>query len=115
MKPAFSLIFSVLFFFAIQMQSLTIYAHISCDHQHTQESEHHENATHEHENTDQSSGGEACNHQHHCCGAASSAYQAPKLQAQFLNLDLATYTFPSLNELAIEAPILEGPFQPPRA
>lgn len=110
MKRGFLLIFSVLFFFAIQMQSLTIYAHINCDHQHTQESSHSEHNDHDSKSTD-----ESCNHQHHCCHSSISAYQAPKLQAQFLNLDLISFTFPSLNELAVEAPILEGPFQPPRA
>lgn len=111
MKPAFSLILTVLFFFAIQMQSLTVYAHIDCDHQHTQETEHHQDA--EHKNADQTN--EACNHQHHCCHSTSSAYQAPKSQSPFLNIDLISFNFPSFNELAIEAPILEGPFQPPRA
>jgi hypothetical protein len=104
MKSRFSLIFSVLFFFAIQMQSLTSFAHMSCDQQHSEESEH--------DSKEQST--EACNQQHHCCHTSSTAYQIPKLNSQFLNLDIISFNFPSLNELAIEAPTLEGPFQPPR-
>lgn len=126
MKRRFSLILSVLFFFAIQMQSLNIYAHINCDHQHTQGAqitETTEHSHHDHESDSASSNAEtskeqkteACNHQHHGCQSASSAFQAPKLQSQFLNIDLISSNFPSSNELAIEAPVLEGPFQPPRA
>lgn len=108
MRPGFSLIFSFLFFFAIQMQSLTSYAHIACDEQHAEESQHHE-----HDSEEQPT--EACNQQHHCCHGTSIVYQIPKLQSQFLNIDSINFNFPSLSELAIEAPILEGPFQPPRA
>lgn len=112
MKRGFLFIFSVLFFFAIQMQSLTTYAHINCDHLQTLESEDTDHAGHDHDSSDHTS--ESCTHQHHCCHTSSAAYQAPKLQTQFLSLDLISLNFPSLNELAIEAPILEGPFQPPR-
>jgi hypothetical protein len=112
MKRYYSILISVLFFFAIQIQSLTSYAHLFCDHLQTQESEHHEDTDHDHETQEQSN--EACNHQHHCCGASTSAYQAPKLQSQIFNVDSITSNFPSLSLLAIEDPILEGPFQPPR-
>jgi hypothetical protein len=121
MKRGLSLIFSVLFFFAIQLQTLVVYAHINCDHEHMHQSqsvEPSQHADHEHDSDSHSSASEksneTCAHQHHCCHASNSMFQAPKLQTQFFNLDLISKRFPSSNELAVEAPV-EGPFQPPRA
>lgn len=126
MKRGLSLIFSVLFFFAIQLQTLVVYAHINCDHEHMHQSqsvEPSQHADHDHDSDSHSStseksndsSNESCAHQHHCCHASNSMFQAPKVQTQLFNLDLISNRFPSSNELAVEAPVLEGPFQPPRA
>lgn len=126
MKRGLSMLFSVLFFFAVQTQSLAAYAHVTCDQHHSADHQNSEINSHSHsdhesneeptvnENSDAKKT-ETCNQQHHCCHPVVSALQAPKTQTTFLNLNILNLKFTSLDELAVEAPTLEGPFQPPRA
>ena len=125
MKSALTVFFYVLFMFAFQTQSLAAYAFLNCGQQHSSHQKSIDFNSHSHEDhkSDETSVNEhsentkkeSCSHQHRCCHSTSAALQAVKSQTNISSPDNLNLKFSSQDELAIEAPTLEGPFQPPRA